>query len=390
MAFRKIKAKKYNGISEYFNPKSKDKETRALYLSYRDEIGKNRLVKLKSIDKLEALEEANKIRDAVRLKSRDIRIDKEKFERTVRMKDLTLDELAGIFFEQREAKNNHKDKGVYTNRIPAKLGKKKVKNVSVEDITALVKELREEYSPKTVNNTIDLLTAIFSWGIKKELTQNQPISRDKDMKNFVGKETVSTETGRVLKEEELQLLFKTLAEGDAELKLKANPRLWLYMKLLYFTGARPDAILSVKVADINFDTLEVRIKAMKKSDDYMQPLRAEAVEALKEWIEAEELNHDDHFIFYPRQKPFDNKFKSARYEAMRDSASPFFEKLFNKGKTSNKRRIALYSLRRTSATVVYRAKGLAVASKFLHHSDVRTTMKYLGINEDVKGAIDVL
>ena len=203
-------------------------------------------------------------------------------------------------------------------------------------------------------------------------------------------ETVSTETGRVLKDEELSRLFDVLQNGDEELKLKPNPRLHLYCKMLYFTGARPDAILSVRIQDINFDTSEVRIKAMKKSNDYMQPLRAEALAELQEWIEAEELGHDEHFIFYPRQKPHDNKFKSARYEAMRSSARPIFDKLFNEGKTSNKRRVALYSLRRTSATVVYRAKGLAVASKFLHHSDVRTTMKYLGINEDVKGAIDAL
>ena len=390
MAFRKIKAKKYNGISEYYNPKSPDKETRALYLSYRDELGKNKLVKLKAMSRDEALREANEIRDKVRIAAREIRTDKKKFERAVQMQDLTLDELANVFFEKREAKNNHKDMGVYKNRIPAKLKKKKVKAITVDDITELTSKLREKYSPKTVNNTVDLLTAIFSWGIKKELTTNQPVSRDKDMKNYVPKESVSTETGRVLKDEELQELFRVLAEGDEEKKIKANPRLWLYCKMLYFTGARPDAILSLRVQDINFDTSEVRIKAMKKADDYMQPLRAEALEALKEWIEAEELNHDEHYIFYPRQGKYKDKFRAARYEAMRSSARPIFDKLFNEGKTSLKRRVSLYSLRRTSATVVYRAKGLAVASKFLHHSDVRTTMKYLGINEDVKGAIDVL
>jgi len=40
MAFRRLKAKKYKGISEYYNSKSDDKVTLAYYGDFRDEIGK--------------------------------------------------------------------------------------------------------------------------------------------------------------------------------------------------------------------------------------------------------------------------------------------------------------------------------------------------------------
>jgi len=386
MAFRKIKAKRYNGILEYFNPKSTDKETRAFYLSYRDEFGKTRKVKLESLNKDEALKEANIVRDGVRIKSKDIKADSEAFERAVRMKDLTLLELSKEYFDKRNAKNNHRDERVFDNRVPESLKKIKVKRIVKSDILSVVEELKKkEYAPKTINITIDLLSGIFSWGIKQDLTNNQPISRDKGMiKTYIPKEEVSTETGRVLTEKEMDRLWEALED---------NKRLDLFIRLCYYTGARPDAILTLKVADINFDKGEVRIKAMKGARDYMQLLRAEALDSLRGWVESEELNNDEMFIFYPNKKGTSiDKYKHTTYDSIGNSARAVFDKLFNVGKDTPRslRRVTLYSLRRTSATVVYRAKGLAVASKFLHHSDVRTTMKYLGIDEDIQGAIDAL
>ena len=54
MAFRKLKQKKYNGIIEYFNPKSDNKETRALYISYRDLSGTAVKQKLETLDLVKA------------------------------------------------------------------------------------------------------------------------------------------------------------------------------------------------------------------------------------------------------------------------------------------------------------------------------------------------
>ncbi len=114
-----------------------------------------------------------------------------------------------------------------------------------------------------------------------------------------------------------------------------------------------------------------------------------------QWIDAHSLEYDD-FIFYPIQS-YDRgdktaKQKHTRYESLRATIRPIMTSLFNKGLPADAlmRRASLYSLRRTGATKVYRLKGLAVASKFLHHSDVRTTMKYLGIDDDTKDAIYAL
>ena len=391
MAFRKIKAKTYNGILEYYNPKSVDKETRSLYLSYRDEFGKTKKIKLSSIDKVEALSEADSIRNKVRVKSREIKTDSESFLRAVRNQDLTLEQLAVKYFNSRNTKNNDKDRRVFNNRIPVTLKHKKIKKITSDDITIVVAGLKKSnYAPKTINITIDLLGAVFAWSIKRGLSSlRTPVSRDKADINFIEKEPVSTEVGRVLNEKEILDLWLIIGTGGK----KENQRLYLFMRLCYFTGARPDAILTLQVKDINIHESKVRIKAMKKSSDYMQKLRDEVLEELKAWIADHDLFEDEMYIFYPNKVGTSvDKYKHTGYDSIGNSARAVFDDLFNvgRGKVRSLRRVTLYSLRRTSATVVYRSKGLAVASRFLHHSDVKTTMRYLGIDEDLEVAIDVL
>jgi integrase len=54
-------------------------------------------------------------------------------------------------------------------------------------------------------------------------------------------------------------------------------------------------------------------------------------------------------------------------------------------------KITTYSLRRTSGTKIYRAHGIITAKKFLNHTDIKTTMKYLNVSdEEVGEAVNVL
>ena len=68
MAFRKLTAKKYNGILEYFNPNSKDKETRALYVSIRDELGKTTKVKLNTLDLTDAILKLTELKNLIQIR----------------------------------------------------------------------------------------------------------------------------------------------------------------------------------------------------------------------------------------------------------------------------------------------------------------------------------
>ncbi|WP_415408230.1 tyrosine-type recombinase/integrase [Sulfurovum sp. CS9] len=402
MAFRKLRAKMYQGIVEYYNPKDKDKVTKAFYFSYRNEFKKAVKVKLKANTKEDALIEANKIRQVVKDCIRAFNEDSEKLERAKRTKSLLLNEVAELFFTDRKAKNNKLDKGVYKNRIKESLGKKRVAKITTKDILKLQEKLIGKFAPKTTNETINLLSVMFNHAVRNKWIEINPISRNEsDKERFVQKEEVSTETGRVLQDTELNRLFTTLKDGDFDLGLAPNPRLYLYCKLLYFTGARPDAILTLKRSDYSTSKHTIRIKAMKLSRDYVQPLKDEVEVLIQEWIQEHNLAYDD-YLFYPQQTYNNALFRKksttgikqthTRYEALRVSGRPVFDKLFNGDLPTHalKERVGFYSLRRTGATKIYNAKGLAHASKFLHHSDVRTTMKYLGIDDDLKGSIDVL
>ena len=66
MPLRKIRAKKYSGIYEYFKAKDNDKVTIAYYFQYRDAEGNPKKPKLKAMSKDEALVEANAIKEKVR------------------------------------------------------------------------------------------------------------------------------------------------------------------------------------------------------------------------------------------------------------------------------------------------------------------------------------
>ena len=104
MAFRKIKAKKYNGIIEYYNPKSIDKETRALYISYRDEFGEAVKKKLDTLDKDESLVQLNNLKSNIVKAKKRLSSDEAALKRAASQKRLTLAQIAKLYFDQRDAR----------------------------------------------------------------------------------------------------------------------------------------------------------------------------------------------------------------------------------------------------------------------------------------------
>lgn len=402
MAFRKIKAKKYNGIFEYYSDRDKDKTTRGYYLSYRDEFKKSTMKRLEANTREDALKEANALKQTALDKLNEYKSDKRKLDTAIKNKSLTLDDYASMFFDNRKTKNNSRDTSTYKRRISPSLGKDKLARITTEDVSELQEFLETlSLAPKTINETINLLSVMFNSAIRKGMMASNPISRDEsDEDNYIAKLEVSTEVGRGFDESELSMLFDTLKDGNEALELAPHPRLFLFTKLLYYTGARPDAILTLKVSDYDKSGHTIRIKAMKLARDYKQPLNKEVEVLLVKWIEDNELGYDD-AIFYSKQS-YDRainakardiaKQTSTGYEAMRKTGRRYFDELFNKGLPvhAKLRRAGFYSLRRAGATKIYHIKGLAHASKFLHHSDIKTTMRYLAIDDDLEASVNVL
>ena len=47
-------------------------------------------------------------------------------------------------------------------------------------------------------------------------------------------------------------------------------------------------------------------------------------------------------------------------------------------------RVTVYTMRRTAATKVYKKFGIVHAKRFLNHTEIDTTMKYLNIEDDME------
>ena len=399
MPMRKIRAKKYSGIYEFYKSNDIDKATIGYYFSYRDSESKPKKPKLNATTKEEALTEANEIKAEVRREKILLEKDSQKFEQKKRNKKLTLNDVAKLFFDQRDVKSNSRDKSVYRIRIENTLGGKLINEITKDDLEKLQKKLAKEkdaLANKTINATIDFVINILNYAYREGFVTLVVANRlPKDSDRFIKKLDLPSKRGRAFTEKELEKLFEVLKFGDAEEALGPNEQLYLFCKTLYFSGARPEAILDLQVKQYDSKKHEITVKAMKGISSYQQPLADEAVELIEDWIEKYDLTYEE-YIFFPMQtfKRYGEnaKKRAAQYEAIRGTARRYFDKLFNVGIPSYARldRIGLYSLRRTGATRIYNLKGLVAASQFLHHTDIKTTLRYLDLKDNLKEAVNVL
>jgi integrase len=392
VAFRKLKAKKYNGILEYYSPNSIDKETRSLYLTYRDEFGQATKKKLDSLDKNEALIQLNDLKSNItkvkhRLENHEIDI-----RRSASQKRLTLTQVAELYFDQRDAKNNNDDRVRFNKKVIPVLGNKIASKITIDDVKILQNKLiKMKYAGKTINETINSLRALYNVAIKKKWVDHNPVDRDE-----IKKVEENSEPGRVLNDLELEKMFDVFENGDEYLEIFPKPKLFLFSKLLYHTGARPDAVLNIQVQHCNYNQNKIHLKAMKKGKSYQQPVHEKVIKLIEVWIEKHDLKYGD-FLFYPEQtflqtKNLSAKKKPAHYSGISKAAQKVFDKVFNIGipTTAVMDRVSFYSLRRTSGTKIYQAKGIMQAMLFLNHTNVTTTQKYLNVKGDLADIVDVL
>ena len=388
MGFRKIKAKKYNGVYEYYKNSDSDKKTTAFYIAYRRLDGEVRKYKTDAQNKDEALQLLNEKKAELTKGRADIQKDSSILQQKILNDSLTLDDVASKYHPTKTNSEAKRNEAKYKNHISPTLGKKKISKITQDDILQLGNKLSKKKSvrggllnPRTVKDIIENLRVIFNWAIEHNYIYKNPV---------VVKKIITTddnEAGRVLTDDELAMLWNI----D---ELKMNDRLFLFLKACYYTGARPAGVISIQVKHINFTEKKVRIKAMKKGKSYEANIPDELLELLKEWISKHTLTHDN-FIFYPIQTYMrattDNerqrlKNTPARYEGYSRLLRKIFDKHFNQdiGSYDLAYRVSIYTMRRTAGTKIYKKHGIVHAKKFLNHTDIKTTMKYLNIDDDME------
>lgn len=362
----------------------------ALYINYRNIEGKPIKEKVDTLDPKEAQAILAKIKLAVERAKKKLGKDKAKLQRAVSHKRMTLSHMADLYYEKRKTIDNEKDKRNYIKRVEPTLGNKLATRITSEDIEELRDLLEKSYAPKTVNEQINALKAMYNESIKRGWANYNPCIGVKKLENI-------QEPGRILSQAELDLMFETFKNGNIDLKLLSHPTLFLFTTLLYHTGARPAAILDLQFQHIDFDNGQVKIKAMKKGATYFRKVKPEVTQQLKEWITKHTLKYND-YLFYSQQSYSrsgnDNTLKQSPMSraSIQKPVQKYFDKLFNKDipTTALMDRVVMYSLRRTAGTRYYKAKGIAHAMSFLNHTNIKTTQIYLNITDDMEADNDIL
>ena len=391
MGFRKIRAKKYSGIFEYFKDSDNDKVTIAYYISYRDIDNKIKKIKCNATSKDDALKILNDKRAELTKDRDEIKKDATLLNRKLMNNNLTLEDVAKLYFPTKIAVSIDMITSDYYRLINPSLGKIKIAKIKTEDIKNLSDSLKEKksrigtiFNPRTVKKIITSLRALFNWAIKQGYVEKNPV---------IVKEIIKVdrnEPGRVLSDEEL---FKLWNLDEFIIK----PRLFLFLKACYHTGARPSAVMDIQVKHINFVKGTVHIRAMKQGKPYDARVGKELLDLFKNWINKHHLIHDN-FIFYPQQlykraitkdEKEALKNQSTRYQKYAEQLRKIFDKHFNQniGTYDLAYRVSVYTMRRTAATNIYKKFGIVHAKKFLNHTEIDTTMKYLNIDDDME-AID--
>ncbi|RXK03322.1 tyrosine-type recombinase/integrase [Halarcobacter bivalviorum] len=388
MGFRKVKGKKYNSIYEYYKDSDHDKKTIAFYIMYRDLENKPKKVKCSALNKEEALKILNDKKLEIAKDKKEIQKDLSLLQQKIMNNTLTLDDIAKLYFPTKTAKTIDMIKSSYNRHISPTLGKMKISKIKTVDIKKLSDKLKQTNSrqgtplnPRTVKKVITYLRALFNWAIKESYIDKNPVI----VKDII--KVDQNEPGRVLSDEELEKLWNL-----DEFKIK--PRLFLFLKACYHTGARPSAIMDIKVKHINFDKRTIHIKAMKQGKPYEARVGQELLDLLKQRIKEHKLVHDN-CIFYPEQlhnraitKEEKEAYKnqSTRYQKYADQLRIIFNNHFNQniGTYDLAYRVSVYTMRRTAATKVYKKFGIVHAKRFLNHTEIDTTMKYLNIEDDME------
>lgn len=362
----------------------------ALYINYRNIEGNPIKEKVDTLDPKEAQALLAKKKLEVERAKKKLGIDKAKLQRAVSHKKMTLYNMSEFYYEKRKTIDNDKDKRNYHKRVEPTLGKKIASKITVDDIEELRDLLEKSYAPKTVNEQINALKAMYNESIRRGWVNHNPCLGVKKLENI-------QEPGRVLSQSELDLMFETFKNGNIKLELHPHPTLFLFTTLLYHTGARPAAILDLQFQHIDFENGRVKIKAMKKGSTYYRKVKQEVMEQLKEWLNKYQLKYND-YIFYSQQSYYragnDTNVKKQPMSraSIQKPVQKYFDKLFNKDipTTALMDRVVMYSLRRTAGTRYYKAKGIAHAMAFLNHTNIKTTQIYLNITDDMEADNDIL
>lgn len=308
-----------------------------------------------------------------KMRSKQTSIERLKDEAPLNIKEIpTFDEVAQEYFEYKKDRPDTKNNiGRYTNHLKATFGKLKLNEIDSDMVNNLIKKKKtvvsqktnKPYSPKTLNDMINLTGTIFNFAIKnKELKVNNPISSFK-----VEKLKVDNDRERYLDSDEIKKLIEYLENRVG--KDYVNDYIMLFIKLSLSTGARLMSVQTITKADVNLKQETITIKNHKSNRTYTAHIHPSLKPLLEKRMQG--LSPIDYLLTgtpTPMNRSTINKV-----------LQPIFNELFNQGLASDdyKRRVVIHTLRHTFASLLaINGTPIYTIKKLMDHSDINQTMRY--------------
>jgi len=331
------------------------------YFKYKDKFGKTNDVKVGRYSEGYRLQDARNKRAAAIVDQKNspdpLLIQKKKKKNII-----TFQDLADRYYKDKAKMKSYQDSiNKYNDKIKPIFGNKNVLAITFEDVEQFQADLIEEYAPASVNYFIAIVKAIFNHAIDRNLIHIvSPAMKVKQLK-------LDNKRERVLSAREAIILLHSIEH---------NPKAYLFAMISLFTGARPDAVISLRKLDVNTRKKEMTFKAMKRRPKYTNPIGKRLLPILREWMK--DLEQDE-YLFY-RENPKLDKKNHISYQSILDRIQPKMDKLFNVGLEPNDRinRVTLYTFRHTFATyLAYKGLDAFTLMTAMNHASVKMTERYV-------------
>ena len=253
---------------------------------------------------------------------------------------------------------NHANKGMRTDdnrfnqHIGGSLGSKQIKNITIKDIDSFKLKLAE-CSPKTLKNTLELITRLSNFAIKKQLAPGLSFK--------IVYPSIDNHKMEDLSDEQLHKLLEVLHQEQ-------NFDVRNIMMLALHTGLRRGEIFKLKWDDIDLQRNLINIVNPKSGRNQVIPLNDLAREIIEQCI-----RHKSEYIF-PATRGGGPR-KSIDRAARRIRAAAGIPDDFR----------PMYGLRHFFATALLCSGKveLHVLQKLLTHSSPQMTLRYAKIRDQV-------
>lgn len=266
-------------------------------------------------------------------------------------KIITFDDIAKKYFDARELHNrtNHQARSKYTSQLKPYIGSKDISKITKNDVIKIQTELAKTRAPKTVNQYIQFIRAVYNFAMEEEIYE------EKNPAKGIKEQKVDNKRERFLSANEVKILLEELVD---------NNELYLFTLLSLTTGGRLNTIMEISKKDIDLANNIITLKDIKNNDTYGGFFDTNVKKLLIKRME--QLSPNDKII-------------AMNSRTLRRKMSVILTKLFNSDleHDDRKNRVVVHTLRHTFASqLAINGTPIFTIQKLLNHKDIKQTLRY--------------